>query len=280
VALGIELLAENPAEGLAELEATTAGCRWLVEQWQALDQAFTASGCWSSDDLAQATALVGLDPLAPHADQEIAMRLRLVYLAFLPKIDFDAADRLLAINTTHLVADARRAEYDEIVPTRDEARAVFRSLAESEVARLETHSKQIEDAVEQPELSALLHEADVDSSPDGMRLARYDAMNELAFHRNWNAFQRLRRYGAEALGLEPTPPAELLAASAQNEPIEDLASLDEFNSYVSTDKRAEAVSECSAEHPTAAEPPFEAVLPHHSPVAEHFEPAELAALSA
>ena len=71
------------------------------------------------------------------------------------------------------------------MPSKDEARRTLCTLVRLELERIDGIRERLQVNVEEPALEARLFNAEVDSSPDGMRLARYDAMSELSFHRNW-----------------------------------------------------------------------------------------------
>lgn len=267
---GIALFEEDPGEAVKELEATSLGCRWMIDQWKALEQTITSGGFWAADQFAQAFALVDF----ALSDDETATRTRLCHLALVPDLIFDEADHLLGIDTSSFTDEARLAHYAEMLPDAERARKTLRSFAQIQITRLEALCERLETEVERPELNERMMAVEIDSSPDGMRLARYDAMNEMTFHRNWNALQRLRKLGPESLGIQPD---EL---QAQNEPNGEASSHYSEDTYASSHElnlrdlgRDVLGTKPACEPSEAASSPFEAISPGS-------EPAELAVMMA
>jgi hypothetical protein len=130
----------------------------------------------------------------------------------------EEADRILNLSSTCFQGEARVAAIKRLLQSRDEARATVLEVIRNEVARLEELANSLAETVEAEDLEERLDAAEVDTTADGMRFARYDAMNETALHRNWAAFVRIRNMGEAKLGLVPG------GERAQNEAIEGEAS--------------------------------------------------------
>lgn len=67
------------------------------------------------------------------------------------------------------------------------------ALASQSVASYHDREVRLFESLEKPERACLIECALVDCSHTGMRLARYEAMNDLTLHRNWSALVRLRK---------------------------------------------------------------------------------------
>jgi hypothetical protein len=68
---------EYPAHRIADLEATAAGCSWLLDRWAELAKVLDAGRPWHSADRLRAIRLLGKQPLEVIADPQV----RAIYLA-------------------------------------------------------------------------------------------------------------------------------------------------------------------------------------------------------
>src|SRR5262245_30478870 len=59
---GIALLKTEPSEAVDELEASSLGCAWLIEQWQKLARALMDQKFWDREQAKEACRLLGMDP--------------------------------------------------------------------------------------------------------------------------------------------------------------------------------------------------------------------------
>jgi hypothetical protein len=68
---------DRPSRLVRNLEATAAGCRWLLARWAELRDQLEPGRCWLSPEKFRATRLLGNQPANADTDREIA----LVFLA-------------------------------------------------------------------------------------------------------------------------------------------------------------------------------------------------------
>jgi hypothetical protein len=260
----------DPAAGTEALRATSVGCRWMIASWKAIEQAITTLKCWNVQELVKALNLLGFRSNAGLDVSKLAVLMRMCYVAMKPTPDHAEADRVTGFDSSGLDDAARAQKYAEVLPTAEEAREHMLGLIRREIEWLQQVCDDVRNKVEKPALANRLAAAEIDSSADGMRLARYDAMNEMSFHRNWNALIRLRRVGMETLGVASESPAPPVA---QNEPIGEPSSPEFTDTYDSSPEsrraRAQAVLKyLTGEPKPAQEPP----APSEQPAAQH-EPA-------
>jgi hypothetical protein len=212
-----EVWKENTAVGHAQLTSTSAGCRWLVGEWRTLEQKIT-HGAWSYKDLTYAIALYGVDPKARMPRDHASYLMRTWSLSLRAYWTEGEGDDTLKLSTVDLhETNARIAKHKEYLIPVDEARRNLVSAIRRTIAILEEREAFLTGEVEASDLEERLDAAEVDTSSAGMRFARYDAMNEAAVHKNWNAFVRVRTLGETKLGLAPGKDP------AQNEAIEEKA---------------------------------------------------------
>jgi len=264
----------DPAEGVQELRATSVGCRWMIASWKTTEQVITTARCWEVQQLIKALNLLGFRSNAGYDTSPLALHIRISYIAMKPTLDYAEADRIIGLNTSALDDEARAQKYAEVLPAADKARENMLALIRREIDWLEQVCDDVRNKTEKPALANRLAAAEIDSSADGMQLARYDAMNELSFHRNWNALVRLRRTGLPELGIateEPAPPV------AQNEPIVvpsspeftdpyDPSSVPDCETYKAVSKYLLGDLKPAGPPPAAPEPPAEG--PEPAPAAD------------
>jgi hypothetical protein len=80
-----------------------------------------------------------------------------------------------------------------------EVNAAMIALIDEEVEDVKRKQLQVRDQVEAPAQACAKVEALIDNTPEAARLHRYENMNELAYHRNYNAILRHRRHSEKLL---------------------------------------------------------------------------------
>jgi hypothetical protein len=68
---------DYPANRVAKLEATAAGCQWMIDQWAELRQVIEAGGSWQTTERVQAVRLLGKQPVEALCEEQGLM----IYLA-------------------------------------------------------------------------------------------------------------------------------------------------------------------------------------------------------
>jgi hypothetical protein len=228
-----EVWEEKTAVGHRQLGSTSAGCRWLIGEWRALEQKIKFGGCWSLNDLKYALKLAGIDTNASMPQHQPTLNLRIWSLSMRASWTADEGDKTLMMFTEGDDSATRIEKQKKKLVTPDRARSNLIAYIGLEITQFEKLEAKHKREVEQPELDMRLEAAEVDTSAAGMRFARYDAMNEAAVHRNWNAFMRVRTLGEPKLGLVPGKDL------AQNEAIEEQATPEEEHTCDSSEESAE-----------------------------------------
>lgn len=258
------LLRTDPQQGHQRLCESSLGCAWLSERWRILGANLSSRGCWTEEDLALAGRLLGKKAGPPKRGDRAYLKLHLQFLALLPEFDCEYADKLLKVTPGSEDEATRIASYRELIPARQAAHAGILKLVETQRQWLAEQQELLEAEYDPADLATHEAIAEVDSSPGGIRLARYDAMNEQAFHRNWNALSKMRKQGPEALGLqgdekpEPEP-------GAQNEPTDVRASFEGADTYDYSSEGAAAAEAAAESRGEPAESTGTPPIPHSDP---------------
>jgi hypothetical protein len=196
---------DQPARLLPQLEASAAGCRWLLDRWAELRALLDKGLSWQSSDKFKAIRLLGKQPLDAADDEEVAG----VFLAC-HVIDPQQKDPFAELRS-ELTSDERRAYQRRLVGRRVEelrpqdqaqARAKLLALVDRASSRLDgllkVHEQQA--AANAAQEAARLS---FDASPDGERLRRYQLSCGRSFFRAVDTFLKVRQTSEDPV--EPTP---------------------------------------------------------------------------
>lgn len=213
--------------GLLRLREGSAGCKYLAAEWEALASVLESQGHWDEEHLARVKQLCGMPEYPRVADADLLSRLK---------------DYNIVARGGDVPAD------DQLEPA--EARDALLGFVAGEVDELTQRAQALREQYDEPERSEAIDSVRVDTSPEGMRLARYDVMNEMTFHRSFRALRALRKGDPEALGFAPGEYAE---PPAQNEPISETqpSAREMF-----CDDESEAQTASTAPFPSAEAPSF------------------------
>jgi hypothetical protein len=191
----------DPEHILIDLESTSAGCRWLLEQWAKLKENLAPGLSWHSPDKLRAVRLLGKQPLDAPDDPEVC----LIYLAsyvldpllpgpfhelqqeFPPRSD----DRARSMQRL------RERPWKAIRPrTPAEARRKLAQLVDKSIARLEHILSVHENRAEfyAPKTAARLA---FDAGDEAERLRRHQRACIRDIFRSLNELQKKRRIEGE-----------------------------------------------------------------------------------
>jgi hypothetical protein len=213
--------AGGPAAIVLMMEATAAGCRWLLNRWTELRDVLEKGQSWGSPDKLKAVRLLGRHPLDAAPDPEVAT----IYLAchvIEPIFPDPFQEQMYELTDTakqsyRLWLKSRQVETLR-PPDGAAARAVLLDLVRREISRPETvfdvrQSWADIDRGEQAQRMAF------DTSPDGERLRRHVLSTSRVLLRTLDAFVKIRKsveidpaaYDIGASDLAPETPAECVA---------------------------------------------------------------------
>lgn len=154
-----------------------------------------------------------------------------------------------------------RQELEQITGDSAEALALLRAFVDERIAFMSERGRMIYGKYESDPYRIDLAIALVDTSPEGLRLARYEAMNESSFLRSWGTIQRLRKQ-------EGLPLCGQIIRRAQNEPIANTASAEPADIYDSSYEGSSMASdEADARSVEVSGPAEAAVVPFGAPAA-------------
>lgn len=147
-------LAAQPRLVTLQLQATNAGCDWLIERWQLLDAGLEGGSCaWTNADLELVLDLLGRLPALRHLDP-VARRLG------------------------RLCREARGDGAEAAA-----ASTALRAEIAAEIDRLDDRAAALRAAVEDPERAALEADLRFDDSPSMRNLRRLETAARRAFDR-------------------------------------------------------------------------------------------------
>ncbi|WP_169972676.1 hypothetical protein [Tautonia rosea] len=165
-------LSNDPSNTLADLEADSFGCEWLIRQWLKLDARLEQGIGWDRDDFPRAMHLFGLVPQAPGPDAAPIIQ-RLWYLA--------------RLCSGFPVPESPRLPQDPV-----SGRIALRAIIAEELDRLEALRDQRWHDHDQAEALSVAQSAQIDTSKEGQLRQRYrrEAFSEMI--RGINQVMRLR----------------------------------------------------------------------------------------
>ncbi|WP_152053191.1 hypothetical protein [Tautonia marina] len=165
-------LAKDPSNTLADLEADSFGCEWLIRQWLKLDARLEQGIPWDREEFPRAMHLFGLAPQAPGPDADPIIQ-RLWYLA--------------RLCSGYPVPASPQFPQDPV-----SGRIALRTMIAEELDRLEALRDDAWHDHDQAEALSVAQMAQIDTSKEGQLRQRYrrEAYSEMV--RGINQLMRLR----------------------------------------------------------------------------------------
>lgn len=269
---GLDLAIANFQKGhdIEPLVATSAGCAWLITQWEKLqDKLNNEPRMWLMLETERAIKLTGNDPFTSYTNEARVIQLRKCLDVIFDTRTINSCRGSLEKEQPHTQRHEDLSRQIEGVlkkldgVTVPDVLASVAGLIASEIEELKRKQSHLHDEVEVPGAASAQVEALIDITPEGARLHRYENMNELAYHRNYNAFLRHRRNAEKLLpaldessesgqnfcemraAMDEGDAGHSESAGAQNEPTEKTSSLDSTVIYASSDLPSEPTEEPS-----------------------------------
>jgi hypothetical protein len=213
---------EYPAHIVAKLEATAAGCTWLLEKWAALGRLLDDGRRWQPVDRLRAIRLLGKQPLDAIADEQLVT----IYLAC-HAMDPDGPD-VFAEPLSDLCRpgmEARRQrQADKFAARRAEqgprdaaaGRAALRAIIAAAVARVAA-LREVRAAAEAAGVADTSARLSYSGKEAVEWLRKHQATCSRSLYRAFDELRKLRKhFGAEAADLGPTDPQPAASAPADD----------------------------------------------------------------
>jgi hypothetical protein len=222
-------LVKDPIAVAPKLRQTSAGCRWMLAEWDGLDAMLDEPGYWPHSRLQRALALLGYTAqqwrdAGPVIDVIVcAMSARYGKQTTPANVRFalggkpEAMGKLEYQNETEALAS--------ICDDKETGRVELKTIVADAKADLEERLEWIE-AVEERKLATAADRAAFDDSPAGQRRQRYEAMHDRALRaalRDLRAEQERRMAEDLVAATAPSGPAVDGPAIAPNEPTEPVS---------------------------------------------------------
>jgi hypothetical protein len=193
---------EDPAKIVLELEATVAGCRWLLDAWSSLRDVLESGLSWQPHEKIKTVRLLGKQPLHAFSDRDVA----LVFIAsHAIEPEYSRAFQELRCEIDEELFKRRKARLDRwsrrgIVPAdAAAAREALLSLVDKATARLRALLAQRMDAAQKiAELRTDI--LSFDESKTGEQLRRHLGSCNRLMLRNVDAVGKLHRNAAQGWG--------------------------------------------------------------------------------
>jgi hypothetical protein len=173
----------EPANCVTELETFARGVEWLLAGWEDLAQKLEAKEYWSLGDFWLAMRLMGKCPEMRHEGDKEVSALRTLVIAALPEINADDVDLILGIDSSQLDPEARAAQFDGKLPSREDALEGLWATYDAEIERLAALREKLWERMDWPALSKKIDLASFDGSKKGVLRRRYESANHLDMHR-------------------------------------------------------------------------------------------------
>ncbi|HEV3164787.1 MAG TPA: hypothetical protein VGZ22_12230 [Isosphaeraceae bacterium] len=198
-----EQLDREPRDAVAGLEGSSRGCRWLLEQWDGLQEALEADGFWTLDQTDRAERLFAYSPGEPGREDDAKIACLRQHL---PAVVYGEEPGSEPLSLADVEA----------------ARSALTELILAEMERLGQRHNAVLEQQEGPKLADEVNLACFDNSPDGALVRRYESASKLEMHRMMADFNHHRKHGrgskyADSTAAEPTS-TSLLASSLTQEP--------------------------------------------------------------
>ena len=178
-------LKDDPVNVVADLEASSFGCDWLIRRWRSLDGSLQLGISWGRQSLEEVLRLLGYaQPMAPtSAGDPAAIRLW-----------------TLAVRASGgLVKAGDHFRPDPAVPEDwKEAMRLLRAFVAAQIERLEGLREEAWEAVDGPEAEAVAAKALMDAGKEAQVRHRYDRDAQLAQHRAFRQLRALREHRRKA----------------------------------------------------------------------------------
>jgi hypothetical protein len=238
-------LAEDPAAVAHKLRRTSAGCRWMLQRWDDLDETLDDLGFWEHSRLHLALNLLGFAAQQWRDEWQVTAVLT-AFLAARRREQADADDVRHALGGRPAAMGKLEFENEveavaEFARGLGDGRARLKAIIAEARADLQDRLEWVE-AVEARRRATAADRAAFDDSASGQRRQRYEAMHERTLRsalRDLRAAQALRMAGGDVAttpvgsgetgegsgpGPDPIAPSEPTAEAgclAPNEPTED-----------------------------------------------------------
>jgi hypothetical protein len=214
---------DHPARLLRRLEATAAGCRWLLDRWAELHAALDGDAGWSPDERLRAVRLLGKEP----ADAVDDPMVQSIYLcAFVlggkdPQVFDDQLVEMIRREFEYFLErwQGRRLSR-RLPPDKELARARLMALVEGIIAHLEERAAGHAARAESEAASAAQRLA-FDDSPQGKRLLRLHSRILGAFFRTVDLLMKVRRR-PDAFVPRPDPDENVATSPGDSNPCEKI----------------------------------------------------------
>src|ERR1700730_17475719 len=188
-----KLWTTQPGTCVGQLLTFTRGCEWLLAKWELLAKALEKNECCDGDEARLAMRLMGKCPEMFHeGDKEVAA-FRSLVVAASPEIDFDDADGFLCIDTSQLEHEARQAEFESKLLSREDALEGLWAMLDAEFERLAPIREKLWENQDGPALSERIDHVSFDDSKTGVLRRRYVSANHLDMHRCLKEFSEQRK---------------------------------------------------------------------------------------
>ena len=188
-------LKDDPVNVVADLEASSFGCDWLIRRWRALDGSLRLGIAWGKQNLEEALRLLGYaQVLAPTtAGDPAAIRLW-----------------TLSIRSSGGIVKAGDHFRPDPAVTEDwrQAQAELRAFVAAQIERLEGLREEAWEAVDGPEAEAVAAKALMDAGKEGQVRHRYERDAQMAQHRAIKLLMTMRDRKREEMAEPPSAKAE------------------------------------------------------------------------
>jgi hypothetical protein len=193
------LTEDHPMRLVNDLEATGAGCEWLLEQWAALRGLLERDIPWLAPDKLKAVRLLGRHPIDAIDAEDVAG----VYLASHVLLNEGGAPFQEVLN--ELPPDQlpryekylKRRRYDTLAPKdADAARQMLREIVNRAVMVLEDKAGAYRE-LDEINAQTAGNRLSWDDTPEGERLRRYELTCQRAWLRMFELLLKVRRTGEE-----------------------------------------------------------------------------------
>jgi hypothetical protein len=211
----------DPAAAVRKLKRTAAGCRWLIERWEALAEELARYHVWCEPERMLATRLLGLRPEPEHLPN--CPEAFLVHLFNFAGNTTHTPDEVRALVSSDLMPACLRERYGPAtLPAVEPSRAWLARRCVEELEGLRAREERLRVEVEGPSRAGAADRALAPRDDgDGRLLLRYQAEARTAFHQAYGQLIKTLerdRAEAEAAVADPAPAPEAPAAEPPNEP--------------------------------------------------------------